>query len=29
MMSADMLGDALNIARRGRERADSGFQRFD
>ena len=29
MMSADMLGDALNIARRGRERVDSGFQRFD
>ncbi len=29
MISADMLGDALNIARRTRERADSGFQRFD
>ena len=29
MMSADMLGDALNIARRGRERQDGGFQRFD
>ena len=29
MMSADMLGDALNIARRTRERTDSGFQRFD
>ena len=29
MMSADMLGDALNIAKKGRERADSGFQRFD
>ncbi len=29
MMSADMLGDALNIARKGRERAGSGFQRFD
>ena len=29
MMSADMLGDALNIARRNRETAGSGFQRFD
>ena len=29
MMNADMLGDALNIARRGRERQDGGFQRFD
>ena len=29
MMSADMLGDALNIARRTRERPGSGFQRFD
>ena len=29
LMSADMLGDALNIARGGRERPDSGFQRFD
>ena len=28
-MSADMLGDALNIARRVRERSDGGFQRFD
>jgi cell division protein FtsZ len=29
MMNADMLGDALNIARRTRERPGSGFQRFD
>ena len=29
MMSADMLGEALNIARKGRERQGSGFQRFD
>ena len=29
MMSADMLGEALNIARRGRESPGSGFQRFD
>ena len=28
-MSADMLGDALNIARRVRERSDGRFQRFD
>ena len=29
MMSADMLGEALNIARKGRKPSDSGFQRFD
>ena len=29
MMSADMLGEALNIARKGRKPHDSGFQRFD
>ena len=29
MVSADMLGEALNIARKGRERQGSGFQRFD
>ena len=29
LMSADMLGKALNIARKGREAAGSGFQRFD
>jgi cell division protein FtsZ len=29
MMSADMLGDALNIARRTRESPGRGFQRFD
>ena len=28
MVSADMLGEALNIARKRRERKDSGFQRF-
>ena len=29
MMSADMLGEALNIARRSRKPHESGFQRFD
>ena len=29
MMSADMLGEALNIASMGRKPSDSGFQRFD
>jgi hypothetical protein len=29
MMSADMLGEALNIARRGKNTSESGFQRFD
>ena len=29
MMSADMLGEALNIARKGRKPNESGFQRFD
>jgi len=29
MMSADMLGEALNIARKVRKPSDSGFQRFD
>ena len=29
MMSADMLGEALNIARKGRKAHESGFQRFD
>jgi cell division protein FtsZ len=29
MMSGDMLGEALNIARRGKEGSRFGFQRFD
>jgi cell division GTPase FtsZ len=29
MMSADMLGEALNIARKGRSTAEGGFHRFD
>ena len=29
VMSADMLGEALNIARKGRKSHESGFQRFD
>lgn len=29
MMSADMLGEALNIARKGRSAAEGGFHRFD
>ena len=30
MVSANMLGEALNIARKGTERSsDGGFQRFD
>ena len=29
MMSADMLGDALNIARKGKTSEGGGLQRFD
>ena len=29
LMCAVMLGEALNIARKGRKPSDSGFQRFD
>ena len=29
MMSADMLGEALNIARKGRSATEGGFHRFD
>jgi hypothetical protein len=29
MMSADMLGDALNIARHGKHREGGNLQRFD
>jgi len=29
MMSADMLGEALNIARKGRSTTEGGFHRFD
>jgi hypothetical protein len=29
MMSADMLGDALNISRRGKHKEGGSLQRFD
>ena len=29
MLDADMLGEALNIAKKARNRSESDFQRFD